>query len=366
MLVCRLQRGRTPHFTSLAAGATARLAVDIDELISEAVEHARGAPASTASAAAKRKWWADRVGMDKRLSAMLTELTGEHMAKLPDVVFGVEARSNSDGGDGENAEAAPAVLVLDAPLAHLPWESTPAFADHRIYRTPCLSTVRSASVLATAATGSEAAAFVPSTAVAVADVGRAYYVLDPGGDLATTRATLEPWLSSLEGWRGVAGESPPQPEALAKELREAGLYAYFGHGGGEQYLGRRRLQAMPVGSGAVRAGAAPSLLMGCSSGALRPKGARSGIEASSGGALAYLLAGCPSAVANLWDVTDKDIDRFSTALLKDWLKADGADMAAAVPAARSACRLPHLIGAAPVCYGVPTALVRGAALRSDP
>lgn len=101
-------------------------------------------------------------------------------------------------------------------------------------------------------------------------------------------------------------------------------------------------------------------------------------------------AGAPVAVANLWDVTDRDIDRFARAVLAAWLPApapggapaapapgaplerrlhddeDGgedagggrgwAEVAAAVAAARGACRLPHLIGAAPVCYGLPCAV----------
>ena len=86
-------------------------------------------------------------------------------------------------------------------------------------------------------------------------------------------------------------------------------------------------------------------------------------------------AGCPVAVANLWDVTDKDIDRFSAALLGSWVGAQpgnasaaqqqqqgggSGDVAEAVALSRGACRLPYLIGAAPVCYGLP-ARVDGAA-----
>ena len=84
-------------------------------------------------------------------------------------------------------------------------------------------------------------------------------------------------------------------------------------------------------------------------------------------------------MANLWDVTDLDIDRFSRALLKQWLaQCDAADpseatsirgggapdpgqngdrsgacVGLAVAQSRAACRLRHLIGAAPVCWGVP-------------
>ncbi len=86
-------------------------------------------------------------------------------------------------------------------------------------------------------------------------------------------------------------------------------------------------------------------------------------------------------MANLWDVTDRDVDRFSRALLDRWdLHPDTDDeggnleaganvagggegpvgvprplvcLAGSVAASRGACRLPHLIGAAPVCYGIP-------------
>ena len=89
-------------------------------------------------------------------------------------------------------------------------------------------------------------------------------------------------------------------------------------------------------------------------------------------------------MANLWDVTDMDIDRFSRALLKQWLAhSDAADPSEAtsvggggatrpgedgrhssacvgltVAQSRAACRLRHLIGAAPVCWGVPLLVSR--------
>jgi separase len=37
-------------------------------------------------------------------------------------------------------------------------------------------------------------------------------------------------------------------------------------------------------------------------------------------ALSYLAGGSAAVVANLWDVTDMDIDRFSVALLEDLLE----------------------------------------------
>jgi len=54
------------------------------------------------------------------------------------------------------------------------------------------------------------------------------------------------------------------------------------------------------------------LLMGCSSGLLKPMGSYQ----PTGMALKYLLAGCPTIVANLWDVTDRDIDRFTERVIQ--------------------------------------------------
>ena len=80
-----------------------------------------------------------------------------------------------------------------------------------------------------------------------------------------------------------------------------------------------------------------------------------------------LCPGCPVAVANLWDVTDRDIDRFSQGVLSRWLGEEAEQISAEQPSeveqsvcvslsvasSRGACRLSSLIGAAPVCYGIP-------------
>ena len=145
--------------------------------------------------------------------------------------------------------------------------------------------------------------------------------------------------------------------------------------------------------------------MGCSSGSLT----LNGCYVPQGTPLSYLLAGSPAIVANLWDVTDKDIDRFGRAMLDSWLKerlgtssscdkcnllseelealslrgrkgnakkkvsrkklaeASEQDLStdccdhrpkigSFMGQAREACTLPFLIGASPVCYGVPTGI----------
>ena len=93
----------------------------------------------------------------------------------------------------------------------------------------------------------------------------------------------------------------------------------------------------------------------------------------------------PSLVANLWDVTDKDIDKFSESVfqnmrldeqhVRNWpvspssardgktrkkaLDSDdgpapeGMSIVAAIARSRESCRLQYLTGAAPVVYGIP-------------
>ncbi|XP_010211370.1 PREDICTED: prefoldin subunit 5, partial [Tinamus guttatus] len=62
----------------------------------------------------------------------------------------------------------------------------------------------------------------------------------------------------------------------------------------------------------------------------------------------------PLVLGNLWDVTDRDIDRYAEALLQGWLRAgSGAPLLRYVARARLAPKLKSLIGAAPVVYGLP-------------
>lgn len=83
----------------------------------------------------------------------------------------------------------------------------------------------------------------------------------------------------------------------------------------------------------------------------------------------YLLAGAPIVIANMWDVTDRDIDRFSSRLLEQWLSYSTNESpefqcaSDAVRVARYACQLKYLVGAAPIIYGVPTSICRTQELK---
>lgn len=70
----------------------------------------------------------------------------------------------------------------------------------------------------------------------------------------------------------------------------------------------------------------------------------------------------PTLVANLWDVTDKDIDKFSQSVfdklslnsMKEKRSGNNnTSIVAAVAQSRDSCKLKYLTGAAPVVYGIP-------------
>jgi separase len=76
----------------------------------------------------------------------------------------------------------------------------------------------------------------------------------------------------------------------------------------------------------------------------------------------------PACVANLWDVTDKDIDRCTTATMTSWglwprsspdaplPNAGRTDLAQALALGRETCTLRYLNGAAAIMYGLPVGL----------
>ena len=109
---------------------------------------------------------------------------------------------------------------------------------------------------------------------------------------------------SIEGKAGIA----PAAEDLAGALKSHDLFIYIGHGSGAQYIPRHEIQKLE--------NRAAALLMGCSSESL----SLDGQYTPQGTHLSYLSAGSPVMVVNLWEATDKDIDRFGKVMLDTWLR----------------------------------------------
>ncbi|KAM0870738.1 hypothetical protein ACQ4PT_039815 [Festuca glaucescens] len=324
-----------------------------------------------------------------RLRAFSCQIDAEALTTLEHLCNGIVDELS------EPVDRNPVILVLDIDVQMLPWENLPALRNQEIYRMPSMRSI----LLALARSTNhhkDASAMAPP--FPVIDPFDAFYLLNPSGDLISTQDEFYQLFRNYE-WKGNAGDAPTAEE-LVLALRNHDLFLYFGHGSGSQYVSGKEIEKLD--------NCAAALLMGCSSGTLHCKGG----YAPQGAPLSYLFAGSPSVIANLWDVSDKDIDRFSKALLNSWLQEnfkatktcpkccrslthefetmtiaakdngrqrrkgtrrgqkqqqtaeiDGGSnccncrhrrIASHISEARRACRLPLMIGASPVCYGVPT------------
>ncbi|KAI5868069.1 peptidase family C50-domain-containing protein [Durotheca rogersii] len=214
------------------------------------------------------------------------------------------AADDSDGEDGPESEDPPhTILVLDRALHAFPWESLPCLQGVAASRVPSLACLRR---LILEARPPAAAAAARSGHHASANSGT--YMLNPSGDLASTQATFGGALARGlgPGWRSVEGRAPAEEE-FAAALAARDVLLYFGHGSGAQYVRGRTVRGLAK----CRAAA---LLMGCSSASLADVGAFE----PHGPARNYMLAGCPAVVGTLWDVTDRDIDRFTARVFEEW------------------------------------------------
>ncbi|TFY60535.1 hypothetical protein EVJ58_g5088 [Rhodofomes roseus] len=242
-------------------------------------------------------------------------------------------------------------LVLDKNVQGIPWESLPILRGQSISRIPNMDFLIDRLELARQqrdARGQDSERVVDRINI---DPRKAYYVLNPSGDLKNTQERFADWAKGMRavGWDGIIGRVPSEQQVV-DALTRNDLVVYFGHGGAEQYIRSLKIRHLPR--------CAATMLWGCSSGALRDMGDfdRTGTPYN------YMLAGCPTLIANLWDVTDRDIDKFSQAVFDELHltpegvtrpRSDAKSVVTAVAQARDSCKLKYLTGAAPVVYGIP-------------
>ncbi|KAK8786542.1 hypothetical protein V5799_023679 [Amblyomma americanum] len=231
----------------------------------------------------------------------------------------------------------PVILILDKAVQALPWESTPILLKNSVSRVPSINYLR-AQLL-------HYHLVAENVYTQHVDTKKTYFILNPSNDLPRTQAHFEGTFTSL-GWQGVVGK-PPNKEEFQAALVGKDLIVYCGHGSGREYLMSEVFEQMHCH--------ACSILMGCGSGRLKFFGPK--IEPF-GVVLQYWIGGSPSVVGCLWDVTDKDIDRFTETFLGHWVPEMGSkghipDITTAVRLSRKSCKLQYLVGAAPVVYGLP-------------
>ncbi|KAK3719543.1 separin protein [Vermiconidia calcicola] len=227
------------------------------------------------------------------------------------------------------------ILVLDRRLQAFPWESLPCLEDASVSRVGSMLSLRERIVTMQEPRRKLPASNLPNNGEGCHVVGRTSgaYILNPSSDLQATQTTLQPALSTLSkaddaSWTSIVNREPTE-EQFGSALRETSMVLYFGHGAGSQYIRPRSIKRLDQCSEVV-------WLMGCSSGAVFEHGELEPCAVP----LTYLLAGghdsansadsaageggkqasgkCMAVVSTLWDVTDKDIDRFSLAVGEEW------------------------------------------------
>ncbi|EEH11136.1 separin [Histoplasma capsulatum G186AR] len=198
------------------------------------------------------------------------------------------------------------ILILDKELHSFPWESLSCLRGSSVSRMPSLHhlKVTLSSLQANNDLGERFDGFR-------IDRNLGSYILNPGGDLKSTQSTFENSLLSLDGWSGITNREPSEDE-FKEYLGSKDLLLYFGHGSGAQYIRGRTIKRLDR--------CAVTFLMGCSSGSLT----EAGEFEPYGTPINYMHAGAPALVATLWDVTDKDIDRFAQSTFEQWGLMDKA------------------------------------------
>ncbi|KAI1202667.1 peptidase family C50-domain-containing protein [Nemania serpens] len=207
------------------------------------------------------------------------------------------------------------ILILDKSLHVFPWESLPCLQGLAVSRVPSLDYLRRSIIEAKAShhdwtesdsDGSGNSATESRTGHHVS-INSGSYILNPSTDLTTTQATFGQALSSLPGaWGSIEARAPTETE-FQTTLTDKDILLYFGHGSGSQYIRGRTIRQLEKCR-------AVALLMGCSSASLTHVGQFEPY----GPIRDYMLAGSPAVVGTLWDVTDRDIDRFAGAVFEEW------------------------------------------------
>jgi len=256
---------------------------------------------------------------------------------------------------GDSDEGRHTILILDKALHSFPWESLPCMEGQAVSRLPSLGCLRDRILSAKRDEHDD----TPKGCYAKRQHGS--YILNPDGDLKNTQATFGKALQTLAGWDGIVKRDPTEEE-ISTILGTKDIFLYFGHGSGAQYIRAREIRKLET--------CAVTFLMGCSSGALT----EAGEFEPYGTPINYMHAGSPALVATLWDVTDKDIDRFAKVTFEHWGLFEGAfakakgkrkagpvvvgqlSLVEAVAKGREVCNLKYLNAAAVCVYGVPVYL----------
>ncbi|VDM16343.1 unnamed protein product [Hydatigera taeniaeformis] len=302
---------------------------DFDELQSRNVESMQEED--------RRRFWSLRFSLDSQLKNLIDEMRS-HWFTIEDLKWIKGEGDSQDCGCKRSC-----VLVLDRQLTLLPWEWI-IWGQWDEGETKCYvpGVCRNFSISLVVGhlnlTKSHVAEFDPHSA---------FYVVNPEANLSHTETTFKDYFDqNFPKWDGILGR-PPQAQEVLRGFTQRDLFVYLGHGNGSKCL----MSAFDEGQNAK----AVALIIGCSSGRPRLEGRHEAYAS----VFNHLITGAPTAVSLLWDVTDKDIDRFTQKFIDNWiLRRDEDDTTSSsmtwkIFRATKACKLQSLVGKSVVVYGIP-------------
>lgn len=268
--------------------------IRIKERVDEILAHSRNVlKRKIVTDTDKAMWWMERVGLDTRLGDILHEVSN----KFDQIELGGRI-----------------ILVLDETTTEFPFESMPVLRNKAVYRVPSLECLEG-----------------PSESMSAG--GSVFYLLDPENNLHKTQETISEFLNSVDVNNGVAGRMPSVTEC--KKASDSDIVLYFGHGNGSKYL-------RPLG---VRNKVV--FLFGCNSAKLLcVKNYK-----RNGSLLRYVSANS-MVLGCLWEITDRDIDRFSVKVIGELVHGCQC-LGELVSRCRNDFKMRYLNGASVVVYGVP-------------
>ncbi len=136
---------------------------------------------------------------------------------------------------------------------------------------------------------------------------------------------------------------------LYREIHsKSDLFIFCGHGAGEKMFSKDTMNFIQSNQG-------PNVMLwGCSSGKLSGRG----VFDPTGAAIRHLQCGAKFVIGNLWDVTDKDLDKLSIDCMTKSLELDGGkddtkSVSEALAIARDVCKMKYAVGSAAIVYGIP-------------
>lgn len=262
----------------------------------------------------KKRWWSTRIRLDQNLGGVVRKLRGRINSSAKECESkrsGPGAELNISKRDSIMDSGGRLLLILEDSAAFFPFEA--------VFDKPAMRIL------------SQDLSFHTS----ISDVRSMFYLLDPANNLQNTRSAIFGYFNSKnfckDFLKGVIGRSL-DPEEV-RSLYKNEVFMYFGHGTGKKHFDVPDVMPKLL------------FLFGCSSCKLIH------IQnfTSNGFCLRHIKKK-RTLLGNLWDVTDKDLDKFTLAFLEDFL--GGRDILESIFVNRNVCKLKFLNSAALVMYGI--------------